>query len=730
MTLPVVEDEVEVPTVNHGSHTIAGAVPQAPPVDEWEHLRRRMVVDSKDIARLTDVCIERGTVAIDTEAYGPVKHWVRGPKRKDPVVDSLTGKLAGVSLSFREDEGWYIPVAGEGPCADPGSVRTMLGRLAESCELWAHNWAYDLQIVRNFMSFRWVLERWGDTMVASWLANDGVWKRVGGKPRQVFGLKELVEHHWDYRMAMYTETVGDDVLESGPDEEYLLGLAEELTRGAVAKQKHRRLTKKIQNEVRKTLNSLREHQVWRKRQMHEVDTLRAARYAADDAIWTYRLALRCKKNLSEQGMEKVFYKLEMPVVELIVDMYAAGMPVNVALIDEWKRELDGELRVLREEWDRLVGCNIDSAVECREVLYPEAWPLEEETPRSAKTGEPSTGAAAVAHAKQLLHKSDRGYRIAEVKERYAAVKKLRSSYTDSFVEQLDSRPDGRLRTDILHTGTETGRFSSRNPNLQNVPRKHEGLPEVRQLFQTKQPNSRLAASDRLVASDWSQLELCITAHFSKDPTVTRIVLEGEDMHQITADALGVTRHQGKTINYALGYGGSAKKISPVIGEPLETITLRNGRRVQVAGPKAKAAYDDYREQYAGVFAFKKWAAEYARQHGYVQTLLGRRRYLPGINAGDKLERWHAERQAVNTIIQGSAADIAKLAGVQIHRRWKAKGIPARLLLQIHDEWLAECTEDVVETVMADMKEIMEGCVRLRVPLTAEVKQGKTWAECK
>lgn len=307
-------------------------------------------------------------------------------------------------------------------------------------------------------------------------------------------------------------------------------------------------------------------------------------------------------------------------------------------------------------------------------------------------------------------------RLVQIKREHSKGYKLLTTYSSSLLKQLPYRADGRIRCDVHHTGTDTGRFSCSDPNLQAQPRDEEGWPSIRKMF--------VAGSDRLVLdADYAQLEVIILAHYSRDPALLDVVLNGKSMHDITAAALGIPRHTAKVVNFLKSYGGGAKKLATALGIPLVN------RYGKLAAPRHVQEYcDKWDRTYEGVTEYRSEMAKFARTHGYVQTLLGRRRYLPEIHSSDKIARFHAERVASNTPIQGTAADIVKTATVNLHKHWR--GTDKKILLQVHDELVSEVPETGVEEAAREKKEIMESAVKLTLPLKAEVKWAKSWAEAK
>ncbi len=296
---------------------------------------------------------------------------------------------------------------------------------------------------------------------------------------------------------------------------------------------------------------------------------------------------------------------------------------------------------------------------------------------------------------------------------YRVVKKRNSTYTDGLLKTIG--PDGRIHTTFQMTVTDTGRLSSREPNLQNIPIRRELGSGIRRMFVAGPGNV-------LVDADYSQIELRLLAHMSGDETMKNAFLTGEDIHAVTASQVfgipleEVTAHmrsQAKAVNFGIVYGISAFSLSQDIG---------------VAPNEAKVYIDTYMEKYHGVREYMADTIARGKEQGYVQTLFGRRRYLPELTASNFNVRAFGERVARNMPIQGTAADVMKLAMIRVYDRLKRELPEAKLLLQVHDELIVECPEELAEKAAVILKEEMEGAVSWSVPLTADTGIGKNWAD--
>ena len=296
---------------------------------------------------------------------------------------------------------------------------------------------------------------------------------------------------------------------------------------------------------------------------------------------------------------------------------------------------------------------------------------------------------------------------------YRELTKLKSTYADGLLKVI--APDGRIHTSFQMTVTATGRLSSTEPNLQNIPVRKELGAGIRKMFVA-------GPGLELVDADYSQIELRLLAHISGDEKLRAAFINGEDIHRSTASQVfGVPfdqvtplqRSRAKAVNFGIVYGISAFSLAQDIG---------------VYTSEAKAYMDAYLEKYSGVHRYMKEIVEKAREDGYVATLFGRRRYLPELKSSNFNMRSFGERVALNMPIQGKAADLIKLAMVNVHRRLKAEGLKARLILQVHDELIAECPEDEAERVKEILSKEMENAVQYSVPLTADAHIGRSWAE--
>jgi DNA polymerase-1 len=427
------------------------------------------------------------------------------------------------------------------------------------------------------------------------------------------------------------------------------------------------------------------------------DPARAARLA-------HALRPVLEGRLSEQAMERLFYDLEMPLAEVLAEMELAGIAVDTAALAALSAELGAALERLMAEIHALAGgpFNLGSPVQLREVLF-ERLKLPTRGVRRGKTGL-STDVDVLT---RLAAVHPLPARILEWRQ----LAKLKSTYVDALPALVDPET-GRLHTSFNQTVAATGRLSSSDPNLQNIPVRTEEGRRIRAAFVA-------APGWRLLSADYSQIELRVLAHLSEDAALIEAFTSGADVHARTAAEVfphlppAEGRRLAKVINYGIAYG-----MGPA----------RAARELGVGVAEAEAYIAGYFARYAGVRAFIDRTVAEARARGYVSTVLGRRRYLPELRASDPALRQFAERAATNTPIQGSAADLIKLAMLAVRRRLRAEGLGGRMLLQVHDELVLEVPEAEVAATAAAVRAAMEGVWPLRVPLQVDVHAGANWAE--
>lgn len=431
----------------------------------------------------------------------------------------------------------------------------------------------------------------------------------------------------------------------------------------------------------------------------------ATRYAGEDADITLRLAHRLLPRLENEGMAALFSEVETPLIPVLVEMERTGIRVDPAVLAGLSDEFGGKLHRLEEEIHALAGesFNIASPKQLQHILFDK---LELPPVKKTKTG-PSTD-------QSVLERLADKHPLPEKILAYRGFAKLRSTYVDAL-SKLIRADTGRVHTSFNQSVAATGRLSSTNPNLQNIPIRTEEGRRIRTAFVP-------TLGWTLLSADYSQIELRLLAHISRDPVLTEAFRTGQDVHARTAaeifdtDMDAVTseqRREAKTINFGIIYGMGAQRLARTLRIPFKT---------------AQEYIAQYFTRYQGIKTYMDEVVASAREYGYVTTLRGRRRYVPDLHSKSSQLLSAAERVAINTPIQGTAADIIKLAMLAIAARLRASGLRARMLLQVHDELLFEVPEDETDRVGALVRESMEQVMPIEVPLRVDVGSGHNWAE--
>jgi DNA polymerase I len=428
----------------------------------------------------------------------------------------------------------------------------------------------------------------------------------------------------------------------------------------------------------------------------------ATRYSGEDADFCIRLKHYLEPILKKTESLALFENLEMPLLPVLAEMEGEGIRIEPKILTGYSKELAVELDHIQEETWKTVGheFNLSSTKQLQEVLFVER----KLTPvKKTKTGF-STDAAAM----EDLARQDP---VPALILRHRTLSKLKSTYVDTLGDMADG--EGRVHTNFIQTGTATGRLSSREPNLQNIPVRAEEGRRIREAFIAK-PGSLL------ISADYSQIELVVLAHLSEDKNLTSAFLENKDVHARTAalvfginesDINSEQRRMAKVINFGVIYGMSA---------------FRLANELNISRSDAANFINAYFNTYSGVRDFIESTIKRTEKCGYVTTISGHRRYIPTINSRNKTEKAAAERIAVNTPIQGSAADIVKTAMISLDKRLTSTKSKARILLQVHDELILECPEKDADKSAKIVKEAMEQAVTLRIPLRVNIETGKNW----
>ncbi|RME71887.1 MAG: DNA polymerase I, partial [Chloroflexi bacterium] len=443
--------------------------------------------------------------------------------------------------------------------------------------------------------------------------------------------------------------------------------------------------------------------------MDRVSIEKVTPYAAADVDMTLRLVEHVKKPLEEvPALMEIFQKLELPLIFVLKDMELAGIRLDVDVLKQMSAQLQGRLAELEQEIHHQAGVsfNLNSTQQLSDVLFGRLG-LPTAGLKKTKSGHYSTAAGVL--------ESLRGqHPIIELMLEHRTVAKLLNTYVDAL-PSLVNPETGRIHTNYNQIGISTGRLSSSNPNLQNIPIRTEQGREIRRAFVAE-------AGHRLISADYSQVELRILAHIAQDEGLLNAFANDEDIHASTAAAvLGIPIEQvdkyqrriAKTVNFGLIYGQTAYGLARSTGMSRE---------------EARAFIETYFEKYPGIRRYIEETKKKALEQGYVETLLGRRRDFSGLGQLSGPRRNAAEREAINMPIQGTAADIMKLAMINLHRRLREEGYHSRILLQVHDELVLEAPEAEVHPVAALTREVMANAYRLRVPLKVDVEIGQNWLD--
>lgn len=438
-----------------------------------------------------------------------------------------------------------------------------------------------------------------------------------------------------------------------------------------------------------------------------VDLEEACAYAGEDALITYKLYFRLLEQLKLQDAEHLIAEaqdIEFPFIQTLIEMEDAGIKIDTDFLTKFKNETEILLDELRQRIYGLAGgeFNINSTKQLGVILFET---LELPVGKKTKTGYSTD--------EKVLNGLYDAHDIIPALLEYREVFKLYSTYIDPLLNLGLEKEDRRIHTSFLQTGTATGRLSSKNPNLQNIPVRSPMGAKIRQAFIAEEGKT-------LIGIDYSQIELRLLAHFSQDPTLLDAFAHDKDIHRQTAVAIfgeeeaDAKRNVAKTVNFGLLYGMGPKKLSVDIG---------------VTTKEAKEIIESYFENFPTVKTFLRSIADGAKEIGYVETLLKRRRYFNFESAPPMMKAAY-ERESVNTVFQGSAADLIKLSMNKISELIKTEHLNAKMLLQIHDELIFEVNTDEAEALATKFKEVMEGIYTIKVPLRSSVNIGQNWSELK
>jgi DNA polymerase-1 len=431
-------------------------------------------------------------------------------------------------------------------------------------------------------------------------------------------------------------------------------------------------------------------------------------YAAEDADYTYRLRGILAPQIDQNQLNDLYYNIELPLVKVLAAVEEAGIKVDAKFLGILSKKAEKSIDSLTKKIFKIAGgeFNINSTQQLSHILFEKL-----NLPTKGKTAKKTGFSTDV----KVLEELATIHELPKLILDYRQLNKLKNTYIDA-IPALISKRTGRVHTSFNQTIAATGRLSSTDPNLQNIPVRTEEGREIRKAFIPGDKDSVL------LVADYSQIELRILAHYSEDKTLIKAFKEGEDIHTRTAaevfdvDIKKVTsdqRRAAKTANFAVIYGVSAYGLS---------------QQSELNVEQSKEFIDNYFKRYPGVKKFMDSTIEFARKHGYVTTLFNRRRYIREINDKNRTVRQFAERTAINTPVQGTAADMIKLAMIRIHK--DLLGLASKMVLQVHDELIFDVHKKELEKVKKIVKDGMENAVKLKVPVVVDMGTGESWFDAK
>jgi DNA polymerase-1 len=444
--------------------------------------------------------------------------------------------------------------------------------------------------------------------------------------------------------------------------------------------------------------------------MRDVEVEKVKEYAAEDADITLQLKQVLHPQLKEKEVERVFYEVENPLVKVLTDMEFEGIAIDAGFLNEYSKELEREAKLFEENVYKEAGVrfNLSSPKQLGEVLF-EKLKLDPKA-KKTKTGQYATG-------EDVLLKLATVSPIVSDILGYRELTKLRSTYVEALPQLLNSKT-GRVHTSYAQAVAVTGRLSSNNPNLQNIPIRTDRGREIRKAFIPR------SAEHTLISADYSQIELRIVAAISGDPNMCEAFKLGKDIHTATAakvygipdeEVTKEMRYKAKSVNFGIIYGQGAFGLADNLG---------------ISRAEAKEIIDNYKKEFAGITKYMDDTINFAKENGYVETLMGRKRWLRDINSSNFTVRGFAERNAINSPIQGTAADMIKMAMIRIHAAMKKENLRSRMLLQVHDELVFDALKEELDVLKPLILENMKAALPLpnEVPVEAELGVGQNWLE--
>jgi DNA polymerase-1 len=561
-------------------------------------------------------------------------------------INALEAELVGLSFSVYKGEAWYVPVPGDQKAAKKMVEAFKAPFSNQKISKIGQNLKYDMLVLKKYgIEVRGPLF---DTMIAHYLI----------EPDTRHNMDVLAETYLNYTPVSIETLIGKKGKKQGS--------------------------------------------------MRDVEIEKVVEYAGEDADITLQLKEVFEPILKKKKLEKLFYEVETPLIEVLADMEYAGVKIDPKTLKVLSGEMDQEIIDLQKDIQEIAGVefNIASPKQLGEVLF-EHLKLDDK-PKKTKTGQYATGEEILT---RLAYKHEIAQKILEFRE----VQKLKSTYVDALPEMI-SPHDGRVHTSFNQAIAATGRLSSTNPNLQNIPIRTEKGREIRKAFI---PTNK---DHILLSADYSQIELRIMAYFADDDSMINAFKEGKDIHAITAskifrvgldDVTQDMRRKAKTANFGIIYGISVFGLS---------------QRLNIPRGEASEIINSYFNEFKAVKAYMDTVINQAREKGYVETLLGRRRYLRDINSRNATMRGFAERNAINAPIQGSAADLIKVAMIKIHDHVKKENLKSKMILQVHDELVFDVYKPELKKLQPKVEELMKTALPLTVPIEVESGTGNHWLE--
>ncbi|ARS30298.1 DNA polymerase I [Borreliella burgdorferi] len=592
---------------------------------DTENVKYRSITTKIELDDLIESLKKAKYISIDTETSS---------------LDTYTAKLIGISISFKEFEGYYIPIEAKGKIyIEKNYIIQKFNNLFESNpKIIGQNYKFDYKILKN-NGFN-PIPPYFDTMIAAYLIDTN----------SKVSLDFLAEKYLMHKNIKY-----EDVIQKNDN-------------------------------------------------FANISLEMATSYSSEDADITFRLFNIFTKKLKEDKLDKLMHEIEMPFNKVIIEMEENGIYLDKEYLKEYGKELGKELEAIENEIIKSIGIdfNLNSPKQMHEILFEK---LNLKLPEKMKKDSTDI---------KVLESLREQHESIENLIKYRQIAKLKSTYTDNLIELINYKTN-RLHTSFIQTKTATGRITSINPNLQNIPIKDEKGRKIRKAFKPENGNI-------FISADYSQIELAILAHLSQDEVLIKAFKNNKDIHTETASKLfkieekEITpnlRRIAKSINFGIIYRMSDFRLAKELG---------------ITKEEAKGFINSYFDSYPKIKEFIINQINFVRNAGYSETILKRRRYIKEINSNNYLERSAAERIAINSIIQGSAADIMKIAMVKVFNEFKSKKMESKILLQVHDEMLIESPIEEENEVKKILKIMMETAYTLNLPLRANIETGKSWGE--